>query len=150
VIETLAGSAELTRDAPEYARLFLPVAVRMLVAVGAIDDAEEMIARAGSSGSRRLQLAFETAKAIVAEARGELEDAEARYGSLGERWTAYGFGLEEARARQSRGRVLLALGREEEARGELERARELIEPLGAAPLLADIDALLERAYASTA
>jgi class 3 adenylate cyclase/tetratricopeptide (TPR) repeat protein len=141
---------DATQSAPEYRRLFLPVAVRILIAIGALDEAAGMVERAGEAPSRRLQLSLAASRAVLAEARGDHEDARSRYAELAERWSTYGFALEEARTRMGLGRVLLALGREDEARPELRRARELVDALGAAPIREEIDALLAGAPAATA
>jgi class 3 adenylate cyclase/tetratricopeptide (TPR) repeat protein len=140
--EALRDFEGATTTAPEYRRLFLPVAVRILIAVGDLRGAADIVERAGEATSRRLRLSLASAHAVLAEARGELEDARARYADLAGRWARYGFALEEARARFGLGRALVALDREDEARVELERARELAADLGARPLLEEIDAAL--------
>jgi hypothetical protein len=62
------------------------------------------------------------------------------YADLAPRWAEYGFGLEEARTRLALGRCLVALGRD--ARAELDRARDLLEALGARPMLEEAESLL--------
>jgi hypothetical protein len=57
-------------------------------------------------------------------------------------WASYGFALEEARTRLGLGASLLKSDRSDGARLHVERARALLEELGARPLLAQADALL--------
>jgi tetratricopeptide (TPR) repeat protein len=132
----------LTATAPEYRTLFLPVAVRVLVDAGAVDRAEELVATAGEAHSRRLLLSIETSRAVVAEARGDVDIAVERYAAVTDAWASYGFALEEARTRLGLGASLLRSDRSDEARPQLERARVVLEELGARPLLAEADALL--------
>ena len=109
----------VTRDQPEYRGIYLPVIVRTLVQAGAVELAAD----------------HEAAVAIAEEAVAE--------------WGAYGFGLEEARLRMDLGRSLLALGRSDDARKHLGRARELLDRIRARPLLEEAEDLLGRAAAPT-
>jgi class 3 adenylate cyclase/tetratricopeptide (TPR) repeat protein len=133
---------DVTRDSPEYRRLFLPLVVRILVGSGDVDEADRLVEQAGEARSRRLILSLQSARGVVDEARGRSEDAAVRYAEAAPGWAEYGFVLEEARTRLGLGRCLLALGRPDQARAELERARELFESLGARPLLDELEALL--------
>jgi class 3 adenylate cyclase/tetratricopeptide (TPR) repeat protein len=132
----------LTDTAPEYRTLFLPVAVRVLVDAGAVDRADALVASAGPAHSRRLLLSIETSRAVVAEARGDVDTAVERYFAVTDAWASYGFALEEARTRLGLGASLLKSDRSDGARLHVERARVLLEELGARPLLAQADALL--------
>ncbi|MGZ8606193.1 MAG: AAA family ATPase [Actinomycetota bacterium] len=136
-----------TEDNREYRRLFLPTATRVLVGAGAVDEAAELVEGFGEPSSQRVLLSLRSSRAIVREARGERDAAAAEYLEVADGWAAFGFDLEEARSRIGLGRCLLALGRDEVARTELERARGLLEPLGARPLLEEIDALVVRTTA---
>jgi tetratricopeptide (TPR) repeat protein len=136
---------DATRDRPEYRRLYLPVAVRIVLDLGELDEATRLVEPEGDPRSRRLRLSLLAARADVAEARGEHERAAALFGEAAREWGEYGFGLEEARSRLGLGRCLLALGRE--SRPELDRARELLESMGARPMIDEVDALLAAAGA---
>jgi class 3 adenylate cyclase/tetratricopeptide (TPR) repeat protein len=138
----LDGFEAATERTPEYRRLYLPVAVRLLVAIGRLDDAARMVEEADGSRSKRLRLSFGSATAVLAEARGDLEDAARGYAAAADLWAGYGFVLEEARARLGLGRVLLRLGRGAEAGEPLGCARALVESLGATPLVEEVDQLL--------
>jgi tetratricopeptide (TPR) repeat protein len=138
----------VTADGPEYRRLFLPVAVRILVAAGALEEAAALVERSIDLRARRLRLSMLTARGIVAEARGDVDAAIADYGEAADGWATYGFGLEEARTRTGLARCLVALGRHAEAAPELERARELLEPLGARPVLDEVDGVAARVTTS--
>jgi tetratricopeptide (TPR) repeat protein len=124
----------------EYLRMFGPLAVRTLLAVGLVNEAARYVEE--PTGPLRVRLSMLTSAALVAEARGDHEAAAARYAEAVAGWTELGFGLEEARSRIEYARCLQALGREADSRAELERARELLEPLGARPFLEEIGALL--------
>jgi tetratricopeptide (TPR) repeat protein len=82
-----------------------------------------------------------TAGALIAEAQGDLESAVVRFAEAADRWQTFGVATEEALARLGHGRCLVRLARAAEARGSLARARELVTGMGAAPKLAELDAL---------
>ena len=137
-----------TEDHPEVRTTLLPVACRVLVAVGDADRARLLVERTPEPNARRLRLSVASAASVVAEASGDLEEAVAGYEKLAPEWVAYGFGLEEARVRLGLARSLLGLGRRDEAAEELAKARELGEELGDEPITAEVDALLQGAAAS--
>ena len=137
----------VTERHPEVRTALLPVACRAMVAFGDVEGAARLVEASGDPNARRLRLSVASAAAVVAEARGELEEAAAGYARLAPEWVDYGFGLEEARMRLGLARCLIALGRKVEAWVELERARGLAGELGAEPVTAEADALLEGAPA---
>jgi tetratricopeptide (TPR) repeat protein len=139
-----------TGSNPEYWRLFLPVAARVLVGAGAVEEAAGIVRGSDEGASRRLYLSLRTSAAIVAEARGDVVAAAEAYAEVADRWAGYGFVLEEARSRIGLGRCLAALGREADSTAELERARDLLEPLDARPMLAEIEDVRSRSTAATA
>jgi hypothetical protein len=134
---------------PEFWRVFLPVAVRVLVALGDVEAAGELMTMTGERLPLRMRLSTESATAILEESRGEVAAAAERFRRSAQGWAEYGFVLEEARTRTGLGRCLLALGRTDEGRREVERARELLEPLRARPMLDEVDRVLAGAGAST-
>jgi len=88
-----------------------------------------------------------TAKAALTEARGDLQAAADAYADAAERWERFGVVPEEAFALLGQGRCLFGLARPTEATPVLQHAREIFERLGAAPALAETDALLQQTTA---
>jgi class 3 adenylate cyclase/tetratricopeptide (TPR) repeat protein len=91
--------------------------------------------------------AVHTAQAVLAEAQGQLEPALALYEEAAERWAEYGFVLEQGQALLGAGRCLLALQHPDRAARSLQKAQEIFESLGARPLVAEAEPLLEQAGA---
>jgi tetratricopeptide (TPR) repeat protein len=129
----------LTETAPEYRAAFLPVVARIACALGDVDEAAGMLAATPVPYARRLRLAVDSARAVVAEARGELDAAAEIYEELAPAWADYGFGLEEAWLRLGLGRCLLGVGRTAEGERELDRAIELASGLDARPIMDAVD-----------
>ena len=143
-IEEFVGA---TAEHAEVRTALLPVVCRVMVELGEVDEAARLVEETVEPNARRLRLSVASAHAVVAEARGQYEEAVAGYARLAPEWVDYGFGLEEARVRLGLGRSLAALGRRGEARDELEKARALGEQIGAEPIIAEVEALLEGAPA---
>jgi class 3 adenylate cyclase/tetratricopeptide (TPR) repeat protein len=97
----------------------------------------------------RFQHALASARAMLAEARGDLQGALDRYGDAAERWSAFGLVFEHAHALFGQGRCLVALGQSIEAAQPLGEARRVFSGLRASPYVADVDKWLERATALT-
>jgi class 3 adenylate cyclase/tetratricopeptide (TPR) repeat protein len=148
--QTEKGS-ELTDELLELESLavrrieLLPLS-RVLVAVGEVERAETFLAKASLVGIRHQHDEL-AGRATLAEARGQLEQALELYLEASRRWSDFGHVPEQAHALFGAGRCLTALGRQEEARGRLEEAREIFNRLKARPVLAEVDAWLERAAA---
>ena len=70
----------------------------------------------------------------MAEAQERFEEALTLYQEAAERWTEFGFVLEQGQALLGAGRCLLALDRPDEAVPWLQSAREIFEALGARAL----------------
>jgi hypothetical protein len=87
--------------------------------------------------------------AAIAEARGELETAANGYAQAVSR-RSFGEVIYPAIALVGLGRVLARLGRTAEAAEALNEARPILVKLGAAPLLAETDAMLEQLTALSA
>jgi hypothetical protein len=128
---------EATRQHAGYRAQHLPQALRVLVAAGA---QREGLLPTQPPANTRDRNSRATAEAIAAEARGDLEDARARYADAGAAWLAYGSVLELGQARLGEGRCALALGEREAAAERFADARRWFERLDAAPLIAAIDA----------
>jgi tetratricopeptide (TPR) repeat protein len=133
---------ESTEPSPNFRALFMPVAVRSMVALGDIDGAEKMIPDHSDASTARHRVSLLTARAVVAEARGDLEGALDGYREAAELWGTHGFRLELGLTLTGAGRCLLQLGRREEAIQALAGSREVLTPLRAAPALSEIDELL--------
>jgi tetratricopeptide (TPR) repeat protein len=120
--------------------------VRILVAVGAVDEAQDL--SAGRTANMALeQTSLLTAKAILAQARGHPEAALALYTSCTAQWHEYGCALEEGQGLLGAGRCLLELRRTDDAAASALGARAVFEKLGARPLIEAVDAVLAQAAA---
>jgi len=137
-----------TEEHPSYRLQFLPDAARVLVANGRLDRLEPLIDGAPEARNVRTRNALETARAIAAEGRGDLEDAARRHAACADAWLAYGSVPERAYA-------LLGEGRSRRAAGDpggdepLHQAREAFDALGATPTVRELDELLGDAAAAT-
>jgi hypothetical protein len=125
--------------------IFLPEAVRACAAAGDLDLGERLIE--ADAPFRRYRLDQVTARAILAEARGELDDGSELYREAAEGWKEYGHVPERAQALMGLGRCLIGLGSGPEASAPLQEARAVFSQLGARPLLEETDAWLARATA---
>jgi tetratricopeptide (TPR) repeat protein len=109
--------------APEYRESMLAAVTRECVRAGDPDLAGEMIGESVGS-SRRDRLNVSSARAAVAEAGGDLEDAASGFREVAGEWRSYGNPLEEAEA-------LAGLARCDPAAGEAAaRADGLLRQLG--------------------
>jgi tetratricopeptide (TPR) repeat protein len=87
------------------------------------------------------------ATAALAELRGDLAHAAERYDEAADAWAAFPHVLHHGLSMLGAGRCLLELGRSNEAGDRLRSARAVFTGLGARPLVAEADGLLERATA---
>ncbi|HEX9123790.1 MAG TPA: adenylate/guanylate cyclase domain-containing protein [Actinomycetota bacterium] len=145
---------EATRESPNYRLHYLPDALRVLEACGELADtaglarAEALLPDEAEATAVRLQHCLVSARAILAEARGDLEDAAELYADAAGRWLRYGSVVERGQALLGQGRCLLAL-RDPGAAERLREAREIFASLGAKLLLAGVDDLLGEETALT-
>jgi len=138
---------EVTRDHANWRALHLPYALRVLIAAGMTDTAERLVPNESEVATARDRHCVSTGRALLAEARGDLERASGLYAEAAERWTEYGFALERGQTLLGAGRCLLALTRPGDAVGWLQMAREVFEQLRARPLVEETDAWLEQGAA---
>jgi len=131
------------RDVPYYAA-YLPAMVRTALAVGEPELADRLIDGVASRYPYT-DHALVTVNAAVAEARGDHQAATDGYAEAAERWQRFGVVPEHAFALLGEGRVLLALGRPDEAHNALQQARVIFQALQAAPALVETDRLLQDA-----
>jgi class 3 adenylate cyclase/tetratricopeptide (TPR) repeat protein len=122
-------------------------AVRLCVVTGALNLAESLVEES-EPALVRLRHGRLTARATLAEAHGKLEEAAELYADAERRWAEYGFALGRAQALLGAGRCLLALGRREEAEATLADSREVFDALGAGPLIAQVDGLVQTTSAA--
>jgi len=140
--EAMRTFLEVTQGSPNFRALFVPVAVRSLVALGDVDAAEAVIPATSDARTARHRVSLLTAHAIVAEARGRCEDALEGYREAIELWRSHGFRLELGLTLTGAARCLLELEREEEAEPMLLEAREVLAPLRAGPSVTEVEAML--------
>ena len=94
-----------TRGRPNWRVLDLPTALRVCIAVGALDLGEELLAGArDATENRGSGLALVTARAILAETLGSGEEAAILYSEAARGWSEWGSVVQHAYA-------LLGLGR---------------------------------------
>ena len=129
--ETLRGSWNFDLFLPELIRTATPLDLGIARAL--LDDL---------TPSTPLQVrALDGSKPVIAEAEARFEEAAHLYAKASERFVPGGWNYEAALALLGRGRCLLTLGGSEG--GEpLRKARAFFAEIGAAPLLAETDALL--------
>ena len=119
----------------------LPSLVRNAIGVGDLELAAA-IHRHSEPHVPSATTAVAAGAAALLEARGDLDAAAAAYADAGVRWETLGIVPELAFALLGEGRTLLALGRPEDARPALDRARAIFGDLGAEPALQEIDAAI--------
>jgi len=147
-VALVAELDNLTREHHGWRARFLPSAVRILVSAGQVHEADESMAGMVVSAARD-QYSLLTGNALVTEATGHIEEACKLHEEAAQRWTDYGFVLEEGQARLALGRCLITLGEPVTATAPLQKARAIFERLGAVPLLNDVDRFLENVQAAS-
>jgi tetratricopeptide (TPR) repeat protein len=139
--------AERTKDIPEQAAQELPDAIRVLISAERLEPATALLPPESGVYSALSRHGLVTARALVAEATGELDDALILFENAAERWAEFGFLLEEGQALFGVGRCLLAMGRRAESSERLTSARQIFARLEARPLIDHVDAHVHRAEA---
>jgi class 3 adenylate cyclase/tetratricopeptide (TPR) repeat protein len=120
-----------------YREHFLADLIRLCAGIGNIAAAERLVGLANAFTDRH-RLSLATARAVLHEAKGELDPATETYLDAARGWATYGHVLEAARAWLGAGRCL-ATTDEAAAAPHLERAREAFDQLGAVGLLAEAE-----------
>jgi class 3 adenylate cyclase/tetratricopeptide (TPR) repeat protein len=123
-----------TRDYAGWRAHELPAAVRVCAGAGELDLAERLLEGPAEIVGRDRNQSL-SARAVLAEARGETERAAALYGEAAARWAEFGHALERALALLGHGRCLTATDRSDEAAGPLAEAEAAFALLAASPLL---------------
>ncbi len=137
-------------DPMTRARILAP-ATEVLLAAGAVDEArvaaDELAAIADENGSSFLQALALHAGGSATLAEGDPGGALASLRGAWARWRDLGIPYEAAKARVLVGLAFRSLGDTDTATMELDAARLGFESLGAAPDVADVEGLLQRAEA---
>jgi tetratricopeptide (TPR) repeat protein len=140
---------EATRETPpQFRAQHVAEGARVAVSAGEISLARRLIEGAGAATTRD-NLSLATARAVVAEGEGSLDDAEGLYGRAAVGWGEFGHTLERGLAFLGGGRCLLGLEKRPEAEAALKEARDVFLGLGAVPLVEETDVLLGGATALT-
>jgi hypothetical protein len=126
--------------------LSLPDMVRIALATGKSVVAER-IAETVEPIYPLHEHALVTARALLAEHRGEHAEAKNLYADAASRWERFEMPWERAQALLGRGRCLVTLGRASEAEASLRSARDIFASLRASPALGEVDSLLHRVIA---
>ncbi len=129
-----------------YFPTFLAAMVRTALRIGEPGLAEHLVSGV-EPRHPYAEHALVAANAALIEARGELQAAADAYTDAAGRWERFGVVPEQAFALLGQGRSLLGLARPTEVAPVLQHAREIFDQLGAAPALAETDALLKKALA---
>ncbi len=119
----------------------LPTLVRTAISAGDLELAEAIHGRTEPQVPYA-EHAVAAGAAMLLEARGDHESAADAYADVVRRFTAVGVIPEIAFGLLGQGRTLLAMGRAEEARPILERARAIFADLRAEPVLREIETML--------
>jgi len=126
-----------TEDHANYRVQYLSEIVRLhLTGGGTAESARALVPAADALWPRRLQLSYLSARAVVAEASGDAEQALVLYDDAAAGWGDYGFGLVQALSLMGAARALDRLGRADEASDRLGRAEAMMAALGASHLVA--------------
>ena len=124
--------------------MFVPPAVRIAVAGGDVRLAERLLEQVKPVFPSNQHVVV-SARAAIAECRGECVAAAAGFADAASRWHDFGVPYEEGHALLGQGRCLVALGRAPQAAAPLTAAREIFARLGARPALAETDDLMRQA-----
>jgi class 3 adenylate cyclase/tetratricopeptide (TPR) repeat protein len=128
--------------------LFLPEALRASASAGELDLGDRLLGAVDVHTPRHRHCLL-TGRAILVEARDDLDEASALYREAAARWEEYGHVPERAQALLGLGRCLVQLGAGVEASAPLGDARTVFGHLRARPLLEETNAWLARATALT-
>ena len=133
-VEHVREFEETTRGGPtEYRELQSPEVIRLCLAHGEVELAAQVL------GDRpvhvaRTRHAVLTGKALLAEARGDLEAAARLFADAADAWGSYGDPFERAHALDGWARCLEELGRVDERVDARDEAAKLFADLGVPPL----------------
>ena len=127
-----------------YWFMLLPTLVRSALEIGDVGLAEALHHKVEPQVPLSIDSAASAAAALL-EARGDHAAAVDAYADVARRWDDKAVIADLAYALLGHGRSQLALGRPQDARPSLDRARKLFEGLRAAPALREVDAAITTA-----
>jgi class 3 adenylate cyclase/tetratricopeptide (TPR) repeat protein len=140
--------AEITEDNLERRARHLPDATRVLISTGEVELGMTLVPHESSVHTTWARHSVLTARALLTEAGGNVEEAVALCEEAAKRWRDYGFVLEEGQAHLGLARCLIALGDRAAATEPLHKARAIFSGLGAIPLIEEADSYLQAEAAS--
>ncbi len=121
---------DATRAGPsEYRELYLPELARVLIAAGTIDLAERIVGERAVH-VRRTRLAVASCRALLDEARGDLDAAVSGFRAVAAEWEAWGGRFEQAHAAAGLSRSLETSGKIGEAALAANKADSIFASLG--------------------
>lgn len=126
-----------------YRTSLMPVVARLLVRMGDIETVRRHLSDPPPFVSERERLSLESARALLAEAEGDLAAAAEIYRDAARDWRRYGMPIELGQLLLGLARCERGLGRPEEAVAAARAALETLEGLGAKPLMAQATSLLD-------
>jgi class 3 adenylate cyclase/tetratricopeptide (TPR) repeat protein len=132
---------EATRENAWFRARQLADATRITLWAGEVNLVRPLLEGADTT-VRRDQLSVLTARALLAEAEGRLDEAEQLYREADRGWGEFGHILERGLAILGAGRCVVGLDKRAEAEAALKRARDDFLGLGAAPMVDETEALL--------
>jgi tetratricopeptide (TPR) repeat protein len=144
----MAEFESVTDPMSQFRLICLPDAVRICVAAGGMGEARSLISSRKSSFPRR-RFAVLTARAVLAEATGDLGESLSLYSNAATSWREFGVVVEHGFSLLGLGRCLFRLGEPREAVGPLGEAREIFRRLGARPLVTEAETILGASAAAS-
>jgi class 3 adenylate cyclase/tetratricopeptide (TPR) repeat protein len=144
----MAEFQSVTEPMSPFRLTCLPDAVRICVAAGGIEEGRGLVSSRTPSFPRR-RFAVLSARAVLAEATGDLDESLSLYSDAAMSWGEFGVVLEHGLSLLGRGRCLFRLGESVEAAGPLGEAREIFRRLGARPHVAELEGILEASAAAS-
>jgi tetratricopeptide (TPR) repeat protein len=126
-----------------YRTTMLPVVVRIQVRLGDLDPVRRLLAEPAPRPSRRERLSLDSARAVLAEAEGDLPKAADAYREAADGWRRYGMPLELGRLLLGLARCERGLRHPDEAAAAAREAADVLGALEATPLVAEATALLD-------
>jgi len=147
-LDLIVRFEEATEGHSGYRAHYLPDAIRVCLAQDELALGDSLQADEELVMTTRGKHCLLTARALTAEAKGDLRVAQDQYEEAARRWKEYGFRLERGHALLGAARCHLGLG--EEAASLLEEARQVFAALGARSLVTEADGWLSQANAMQA
>jgi tetratricopeptide (TPR) repeat protein len=147
-LELVEEFDHVRRRSPHFGTLQMHLVARVCNGLKAVELGRRLLEGCSPIATRH-RCCLLTAEATLAEAEERFDQGVERYTEAAERWREFGHVFEHGLALLGTGRCLLSLGRAGEARSAFSSAKEIFARLGAQPLVAESDALLERTAALT-